>query len=121
MMFIRPGQVSACSGFLLFFLNRLAGDVFHRHALPEIGLVVRRGAVGCSAALGTLRRSALHRPLAAAQRGFLPRDASADFCHPTAPPHFDRFSPASPRTVALPRSPRRTLWSLPPSARPAAL
>ena len=26
--------------------RRLAGDVLHRHALPEIGLVVRRGEVG---------------------------------------------------------------------------
>ncbi len=55
-----PEQVSSCSGFLLLFFNRLAvlieqlarafrrlaGDVLHRHALPEIGLVVRRGEVG---------------------------------------------------------------------------
>lgn len=27
-------------------VRRLAGDVLHRHALPEIGLVVRRGEVG---------------------------------------------------------------------------
>ena len=55
-----PEQVLACSGFLLLFFNRvavlveqlacafrrLAGDVLHRHALPEIGLVVRRGEIG---------------------------------------------------------------------------
>ena len=54
-----PEHVSACSGFLFFFLRlelpveqlactvrRLAGDVFHRHALPEIGLVVQRGETG---------------------------------------------------------------------------
>ena len=46
-------------GFLLLFnllavpieqltsaFRRLAGDILHRHALPEIGLVVRRGEVG---------------------------------------------------------------------------
>ena len=55
-----PEQVTACSGFLLLFLNRLAvlveqlaravrrlaGDVLHRHALAQIGLIVRRGEVG---------------------------------------------------------------------------
>ena len=54
-----PEQVSACSGFLLLLFNRLillvehlvrafyrlAGDVLHRHALAQIGLVVRRGEV----------------------------------------------------------------------------
>ena len=51
-----PEHVSACSGFLFFFLRlellieqfagaggRLAGNVLHRHALAEIGGVVRRG------------------------------------------------------------------------------
>lgn len=52
-----PEQVTACSGFLFLFFNRLAvlveqltctfrrltGDVFHRHALPEVILAVRRG------------------------------------------------------------------------------
>ena len=55
-----PEQVSACSGFLLLLFRRLAvlveqlacafrrlaGDVLHRHALAQIGLVVRRGEVG---------------------------------------------------------------------------
>ena len=55
-----PEQVTACSVFLLLVFNRLillveqlacafrrlAGDVFHRHALPQICLVVRRGEVG---------------------------------------------------------------------------
>ena len=55
-----PEQVTACSGFLWLLFNRLAvlveqlartfrrfaGDVLHRHALPEIGLVVRCGEAG---------------------------------------------------------------------------
>lgn len=57
MISIRSEQAETCSGFLLLFLNRLAvlveqlacafrrltGDVLHRHALAQIGLVVRRG------------------------------------------------------------------------------
>ena len=54
-----PEQVSACSDFLLLLFNRLillveqlmctfrrlAGNILHRHALPEIGPVIRCGEV----------------------------------------------------------------------------
>lgn len=58
-----PEQVWTCSGILLLFFNRLAvlveqlasavrrlaGDILHRHALAEIGLVVRCGEVNSPA------------------------------------------------------------------------
>jgi hypothetical protein len=44
-------------------LDRLAGDVLHRHALPQIGLAVRRGEVG-----GDLQISRPQKPASGMKR-----------------------------------------------------